>query len=162
MKMYIIHQVITLLSFIRLTYAGGIHRLAQSQWNFPNKGRNTELYLYFSLDNDLPADGYLKMTFPADFTHVPTQCDVWVLGTDLSYQTDANKRYHGTITGSNSVFYCQFTVKKKRYFVSRCLFGKLLFQNIGEKRNLRFLEGFILCSVAVSLAPPLGLEPRTL
>jgi hypothetical protein len=24
-----------------------------------------------------------------------------------------------------------------------------------KKRNLRFLEGFILCSVAVSLAPPI-------
>lgn len=74
-----------------------------------NKGENTDLYLYFSLDSDLPELALLKIDFPTGFSHVPTSCNVWVIETDLKYPTIVSKIIYGTVVGTNNVYYCTFT-----------------------------------------------------
>ena len=65
----------------------------------------------------MPAGGYLRISFPGNFDHEPTSCDVWAIGTDLAYPIDPANRYHGdidTTTGSSSddprAWYCSFKV----------------------------------------------------
>lgn len=84
--------------------SGGIHRIAQSTWDCPHVERNKIIFLYFSLDNALPANGHIKIDFPKDFSHVPTRCDVWEIKTSLDYPDSG--RYYGVISGVSPIFYC--------------------------------------------------------
>ncbi len=68
------------------------------------------------LDNDLDVNGYLGITFPEDFIHVPTQCEVWEIGVDLEYPADddANasaEKFLGEISGSAPHYFCSWNVK---------------------------------------------------
>ena len=67
------------------------------------------MYLYFSLDNGLPAGGYIKIDFPENFNHIPATCNVWKITTDLKYPTTTSNIYPGTIIQTDNtkpVFYC--------------------------------------------------------
>jgi len=70
-----------------------------------NTNQNTDLYLYFALDNDLPAGGYLKIDFPATFVHAPTSCAVWELTDNVEVPPTSTDLLTGTLSGS-SPFYC--------------------------------------------------------
>lgn len=51
-------------------------------WNYPNFGSTTKLYLYFSLDEALPAGGLMNIALPSTMSaFVPTTCNAWALGT---------------------------------------------------------------------------------
>lgn len=76
-------------------------------WNLPNAGSNTKLYLYFVMDNELPAGGILNIAFPtlaALFT--PTTCRAWALTTDLTAPTTDAGFIYGVSSGSGSAFNC--------------------------------------------------------
>ena len=94
----------------RFVLSGTIHRVAQSNWDCPNMDRNKALYLYFQLENPLPAGGFIKIDFPSSFKLIPTTCDIWPITTTLKHPTDPNTRYKGTITATGSsspiTFYC--------------------------------------------------------
>jgi hypothetical protein len=51
-------------------------------WNYPNTGSTTKLYLYFSLDDALPAGGVMNIVLPMSF--VPTTCNAWAITTSLA------------------------------------------------------------------------------
>jgi hypothetical protein len=54
-------------------------------WNYPNLGSTTKLYLYFTLDEALPAGGVMNIALPSTMSaFVPTTCNAWALGTDLA------------------------------------------------------------------------------
>lgn len=55
------------ITLMGLSMGGGIHRIRGSAWEVPNKGKASELYLYFSLDNKLSKDSFLVITTPASF-----------------------------------------------------------------------------------------------
>jgi hypothetical protein len=51
-------------------------------WNYPNTGSTTKLYLYFSLDEALPAGGVMHIALPMTFAF--TTCNAWALDKDLT------------------------------------------------------------------------------
>jgi hypothetical protein len=54
-------------------------------WNYPNFGSTTKLYLYFSLDDVLPAGGVMNIALPSTMSNfAPSSCNAWALGTDLA------------------------------------------------------------------------------
>jgi len=54
-------------------------------WNYPNTGSTSKLYLYFSLDEALPAGGLMNIALPGTMSNFgPDTCNVWALGTDLA------------------------------------------------------------------------------
>jgi len=54
-------------------------------WNYPNFGSTSKLYLYFSLDEALPAGGVMNIVLPTSMANfVPDTCNAWALGTDLT------------------------------------------------------------------------------
>ena len=98
--------LILLSILIALAMTGGIHRVAQSDWNVPNQGQCTSLNLYFSLDNPLPVGAYIKVTFPWDLDHVPTSCSHWEVSHD-SLGT-APETPTGTMASVSGSYYCSF------------------------------------------------------
>jgi len=50
-------------------------------WNYPNFGATTKLYLYFSLDEALPAGGLMNIALPSAMSpaFVPTRCNAWAI-----------------------------------------------------------------------------------
>ncbi len=99
-------KTLILLSIIALAMSGGIHRVAQSDWNVPNQGQCTTLNLYFSLDNGLPIGAYLKVTLPAGLAHVPTSCSHWeVTASSLGTAPTTATGTLATVSGS---YYCSF------------------------------------------------------
>jgi hypothetical protein len=54
-------------------------------WNYPNFGATSKLYLYFSLDEALPAGGLMNIALPSSMAlFVPTTCNAWKLTTSLT------------------------------------------------------------------------------
>jgi hypothetical protein len=54
-------------------------------WNYPHTGSTSKLYLYFSLDDALPAGGVMNIVLPSSMSNfVPDTCNAWALGTDMT------------------------------------------------------------------------------
>jgi len=53
-------------------------------WNYPNTGSTTKLYLYFSLDEALPAGGVMHIALPSTMAFAFTTCNAWALDKDLT------------------------------------------------------------------------------
>jgi len=54
-------------------------------WNYPHTGSTSKLYLYFSLDDALPAGGVMRIGLPSSMdAFVPESCNAWKLGTDMA------------------------------------------------------------------------------
>jgi len=53
-------------------------------WNYPNTGSTTKLYLYFSLDEALPAGGVMHIALPSTMAFAFTTCNAWALTSDLT------------------------------------------------------------------------------
>lgn len=71
-------------------------------WNYPNFGATTKLYLYFSLDEALPAGGLMNIVLPSSMAaFVPTSCNAWALTTTLAPPATTSGFIIGTfVTGT--------------------------------------------------------------
>lgn len=100
--------LICLSLIVALAMAGGVHRVAQSGWDCPNEGHNTELNLYLALDSGLNEDGVLKIGIPSgasDFA--PTTCWTWELVDGLEYPGDDDEDVtEGTLEADAPAYYC--------------------------------------------------------
>jgi hypothetical protein len=101
-------KVLLIFAVLGVAMSGGIHRVAQSRWNVPQKGLATSLCLYFALDSDLPAAGYLLVGIPAGATFTPTGTGVhaWALTTSLAVPAKSSNA--GTCAFANNVLDCTF------------------------------------------------------
>lgn len=101
-------KILLLFAVLGVAMSGGVHRVAQSRWNTPQAAEATKLCLYFSLDNALPAAGYLRVGIPSasGFTPQTSGVHVWALGNTLAAPATASNA--GTCTWANNVLACTF------------------------------------------------------
>lgn len=72
-------------------------------WNYPNFGATTKLYLYFSLDEALPAGGLMNIVLPSSMAaFVPTSCNAWALTTTLAPPATTSGFIIGTFVTGNT------------------------------------------------------------
>jgi hypothetical protein len=70
-------------------------------WNYPNFGATTKLYLYFSLDEALPAGGLMNIALPTSMAaFVPTTCNAWALTTTLAPPATTSGFMIGSLTAN--------------------------------------------------------------
>jgi hypothetical protein len=84
----------------------GVHRVAQSRWNCPQANRNTKLSFYFTLDNALPAAGYLNVGIPSASGLTPSAGNAWTLADSWTAPTTVENA--GTCAFANNVMSCTF------------------------------------------------------
>lgn len=101
-------KILLIFAFLGLAMSGGIHRVAQSRWNTPQQGLATDLSVFFSLDCDLPAAGYLVVTLPSGASHTvtATAVHVWALTTSFAVPTTVTNL--GTCDVTSNVVACTF------------------------------------------------------
>jgi hypothetical protein len=103
-------KILLIFAFLGLAMSGGIHRVAQSRWNTPQAGLATDLSIFFSLDCDLPAAGYLVVGLPSGASHTvtitTTGIHVWALTTSFAVPTTATNA--GSCEFSSNVLKCTF------------------------------------------------------
>merc|ERR1712157_285227 len=105
-------KIVLIFALLGVAMSGGIHRVAQSRWNTPQKDEATHLCLFFSLDNPLPAAGYLRVGLPSaagftpDVAAATARIHVWALET--SFAVPATVTNAGTCAFSNNVLDCTF------------------------------------------------------
>jgi len=78
--------------------AGGIHKILNTRWDFPNEGVSSKLFLYFTLDNKIPTGGYLRIVLPSDLDFSPSSCRIWNLEEGFEYPKNVQVGYYGEIT----------------------------------------------------------------
>jgi hypothetical protein len=114
-------KLLILVAVIGIAMSGGIHRVAQSAWNYPQAGKGTVLSLFFALDNPLPVDGWLIVNLPTG-TNIAVNTKtkaalgtiasstayvhLWTLGTTLSPPTTVENQ--GYCSFSDPKLSCQF------------------------------------------------------
>jgi len=64
-------KILLFFAVLGVAMSGGVHRVAQSRWNTPQAAEANRLCLYFSLDNALPAAGYLLVGIPSTSGFTP-------------------------------------------------------------------------------------------
>jgi hypothetical protein len=75
-------------------------------WNYPNFGATSKLYLYFSLDEALPAGGVMNIALPSTMSaFVPTTCNAWAIGTTLAPPATTSGFIMGALTSNTG---CRF------------------------------------------------------
>ena len=119
--------------------SGGIHRVAQSKWDCPNKGHTKSLHLYFALDCGLPKDAFMKVTLPATLSAFAWDtCAFFAVTTTLTAPTT------GLITGT----------KTATHF---CKAGAALAANTAYGLQL---TKTVTPTIAAGAFAPVGLETR--
>ena len=103
MKTY--QKLFLISAILGLAISGGIHRVAQSQWAAsPHVGSASALNMYFTLDNALPAGGYIKVTMPSGAASSWAGCNLWAVTTSLDAPLATD--FTSWITGVLSSDYC--------------------------------------------------------
>jgi hypothetical protein len=75
-------------------------------WNYPNFGSTTKLYIYFSLDDALPAGGVMNIVLPSSMSNfAPSSCNAWALGTDLAPPATTSGFINGVFSSTTG---CRF------------------------------------------------------
>ena len=71
-------------------------------WNYPNFGATTKLYLYFSLDEALPAGGLMNIALPTAMAtaFIPTTCNAWAITKTLAPPATTSGFMMGTIVST--------------------------------------------------------------
>jgi hypothetical protein len=101
-------KIVLIIALLGLAMSGGIHRVAQSRWNTPQAGQATQLSIFFSMDCDLPAAGYLRVGIPSGSSYTPSTTGVvaWPLTTSFTVPTTGT--IAGTCAWANNVLACTF------------------------------------------------------
>lgn len=60
-----------------------------------------------SLDNALPAAGFLRVTLPSGLSHAFSTCNAFALG--ATFKAPTTFTHVGTVSGSGSIFFCTFS-----------------------------------------------------
>lgn len=70
-------------------------------WNYPNFGATTKLYLFFSLDEALPAGGVMNIALPSSMAaFVPTSCNAWALTASLTPPATTSGFMNGVVVST--------------------------------------------------------------
>jgi hypothetical protein len=100
-------KILLLATVLGMAMSCGVHRVAQSRWNCPQANRNTKLSFYFTLDNALPAAGYLNVGIPSASGLTPSAGNAWTLADSWTAPTTVeNAGTCGSYT--NGVIQCTF------------------------------------------------------
>lgn len=71
-------------------------------WNYPNFGSTTKLYLYLSLDDELPAGGVMNIVLPSTMSNFAfTSCNAWAIGTSLAPPTALSGFINGVMVSTS-------------------------------------------------------------
>jgi len=93
-----LQKSLLILSLISLVISGGVHRVAQSRWNIPNQNLNTELTLFFALDNKLPSNGYINVDLSVLGSQDSETCNIFEITGTLDPEDYADSLISGTMS----------------------------------------------------------------